>query len=205
VTDSTNKDDLTLTPSPSLSTTPPAQPSYNILLFNTGHVRNPFDLLQPVISLGVLKPAAQFGHVISCPFDHDRPHLQSTPSFESLVAQQPKEIQAVAAEEASVASSVGGTTWQHTLFRVFDTVLAFNVRKQRLSPPAVPSTLSAASSETGVARYPHRFVHAQSSAQAVSMARGLARCHPNVRFRVFVCGSLYLVGNVLDKLGYRIT
>ena len=197
-------DELSLAPSPSLSAAAPAQPSYNILLFNTGHVRNPFDLLQPVVSLGVHTPAAQFGHMLSCPFDHDRPHLQRTPQFTALAAQQSKEVQAAAAAELP-APAPGGLTWQHTLFRVFDTLVAYNARRQQSSPPAVASSLAIPSAGASVVRYPHRFVYAQSSAQAVFLARGLARRHPHVRFRVFVCGSLYLVGNVLDKLGYRIT
>ena len=202
--DGAESDELTLTPSPPLSSSPPNQPSYNILLFNTGHVRNPFDLLQPVVSLGVHNRAGQFGHVISCPFDHDRPHLQRTPSFESLAAQQPDEVKAVAME--STATPVVGTTWQHTLFRVFDTLLVYNLRKQQSAPlPAAGQLLSGSAAGAAGVRYPHRFVYASSSAHAVSVARGLARRHPNVRFRVFVCGSLYLVGNVLDKLGYRIT
>ena len=203
--DGSDSDELTLTPSPSLSSTSLSPPSYNILLFNTGHVRNPFDLLQPVVALGVLTASCQFGHVVSCPFDHDRPHLQRTPSFDSLVVQQSDEVQAVAAE-STVPPPLTGTTWQHTLFRVFDTLLAYNLRKH--ASPAAASTVSSLSGTAiGVssARYPHRFVCASSSAHAVSVARGLARRHPNVRFRVFVCGSLYLVGNVLDKLGYRIT
>ena len=195
-------DELSLTPSPSLSSSSSTQPSYNILLFNTGHVRNPFDLLQPVVLMGALNPACQFGHVISCPFDHDRPHLQRTPSFESLAAQQPHAVKAVAAESTVPPST--GTTWQHTLFRVFDTLLAYNLRKHPSPAAALPSLHSQSAGMTA-ARYPHRFVYAPSSAHAVSVARGLARRHPNVRFRVFVCGSLYLVGNVLDKLGYRIT
>ena len=197
--DGADTDEQALTPSPSLSS---AHPTYNILLFNTGHVRNPFDLLQPVVSLGVVSPACQFGHVISCPFDHDRPHLQHTPSFESLAVQQSDDVKAVATESTATPSLIG-TTWQHTLFRVFDTLLTYNPRKH--PSPAAVSLASGSSASVAGARYPHRFVYAANSAQAVSLARGLARRHPNVRFRVFVCGSLYLVGNLLDKLGYRIT
>ena len=199
--DGTDTEELALSPSPSLSST--ARPSYNILLFNTGHVRNPFDLLQPVVSLGTREPACQFGHVISCPFDHDRLHSQRTPSFESLAAQQSDELRAAA--NKSTIPPVSGTTWQHTLFRVFDTLLTYNLRRQQPSPHAAVSPLPAPSLGTSGVRYPHRFVYAASSAHAVSLVRGMARRHPNVRFRVFVCGSLYLVGNVLDKLGYRIT
>ena len=185
-------DDLTLTPTPSLS----SSSSYDVLLFNAGHVRNPFDLLQPVVQLGLRDPACQFGHFLSCPFDHDRPHLMRTPSFEQLLAQQPPPMQQFAAATSPVV--VAGSTWQHTLFRVFHLLVAWHREKGE------GRSMAGGAGAVGVA-YAPRCMWQSGSGAAIGSVRRMAARHPKVHFRVLVCGSLYLVGNVLDKIGYRIS
>ena len=190
--------------SPPLSSSPPA---YNVLLFNAGHVRNPFDLLQPVVSLGLSEPLCQFGSFLSCPFDHDRPHLSRQPAFETVLAQQPQALQRFAAQQLSSPApspvQPQQQTWQHTLFRTFDLLLAYQ-QKGREERGEAASAGGGVPSGTAASVYPHRNVYQSSSSQAVLSVRRLALRHPKVQFRVLVCGSLYLVGNVLEKLGQRI-
>ena len=186
----TADDELILKPTPSLSSG-----AYNVLLFNAGHVRNPFELLQPAMSLSLTDSACQFGHFVSAPFDHDRPHLQRTPSFEDLLAQQPPDMQQLAASLLPLSSlppPPSPPTWQHTLFRVFDLLHAWHHRQSTSSAAVAPAMLT-------------RCVRQASSGQAIGSVRRMAMRHPKVHFRVLVCGSLYLVGNVLDKIGIRIS
>ena len=170
--------------------------AYNVLLFNSGHVRNPFDLLQPVVAMGMTDPSCQFGHFLSCPFDHDRPHLMKTPSFEQLLTEQSPALQQLVTSHAPPPTLSSTPTWQHTLFRVFDLLVAWQ-RAQGSEARVVNST--------PVMTYTPRFVWQSGSAQAVGNVRRMAARHPKVHFRVLVCGSLYLVGNVLEKLGHRIS
>ena len=189
-------DELSLTPMPSL----PSSGGYNVLLFNAGHVRNPFDLLQPVVTMGMHDVACQFGHFLSCPFDHDRPHLMRTPSYEQLLSQQPTPMQQLAAStppSPSLPPPPSPPTWQHTLFRVFDLLHAWH-RSQDVEGRMVSSAAAVHSLST-------RCVAQSSSGQAIGSVRRMALRHPKVHFRVLVCGSLYLVGNVLDKIGFRIS
>jgi folylpolyglutamate synthase len=188
--------------SPPLSSSPPA---YNVLLFNAGHVRNPFDLLQPVVSLGLSDPLCQFGSFLSCPFDHVRPHLSSQPAFDTVLAQQPQALQRFAAHSLPALSPPPQQqqTWQHTLFRTFDLLLAYNQKGREERGESAPASGNFPPGSTGAPVYPHRNVYMGSSAQAVLSVRRLALRHPKVQFRVLVCGSLYLVGNVLEKLGHR--
>jgi folylpolyglutamate synthase/dihydropteroate synthase len=57
-----------------------------VLLFNCGHVRSPFTLMQPLAHPRAHKP---FQHVFFAPFDHDRLHLVDPPVLSALVSSSP--------------------------------------------------------------------------------------------------------------------
>lgn len=84
---------------------------HHVLLFNCGHIRDPIELMIPLVSMGYPAAASSFAstsaasstaaapassgvssstpihfdRIICTPFDHDRPHLASAPTFEKLL------------------------------------------------------------------------------------------------------------------------
>jgi folylpolyglutamate synthase len=194
-----------LTPTPSLI----GCSVYYSLLFNCGQVRNPLDLLLPVINLGYNEsnngssPLTQFGHVLINPFDDDRPHLTELPSIHQLIQQfNNSSLQQRLAQlhQSNVTqdgkASIQANEWQHKLMQLFKLLL--QAKEQQIN-----SDPHKAQGQTKPYLQPITEFH-NSMRSSVERLVQLARAHPSVQFRVLACGSLYLVGNLFKVLQHNI-
>ena len=190
----------------------------NFLLFNCGHERNPFELLEPLIRLGFASAhPVQFQRVLFCPFDHDRTSLSEPPSADKLARIWKRgwhpALSARAATDdgdlkANGVAAAKPCAWQHTLATVWDSVSLDLLE----SEPAKGGGEFAATTLSSLHQhYPHQLtVHAsaaealQSILQEVGAALEDAAESVPKTARVLVNGSLYLVGNVFAALDFRL-
>jgi len=191
----------------------------NVLLFNCGQVRNPFVLLQPLgdpSRLGSALPPTpspashpelhtpkavaeaskpiQFSHVIFTPFDHDRQYMFAPPPLEVLAKNCSHPISTKSLEIGTCPSTTPELAWQYTLLGAWHSIVNDRPVEGHINSEVVMGT--------GGVQYVGKCL--PSAAEAVSKIRSLAKAHPNVRVRALVTGSLYLVGNVLKALAFKI-
>lgn len=195
----------------SLTFIAPAATDVSMLLFNCGHEKDAVELVLPLSVLA-------FEKVHICPFDMSRPSRVLPPSLAASVAayldhRSERDVDYSATDAAGATidlpmwealATVPDTLplpWQNTLAKLWQGVHTdaalqpYRVRElERISARsgrALPAVASKAPAVPAV--YP-------SIADALRSVVATAQARPSTRFKVFVTGSLYLVGGVLAKL-----
>ena len=233
------------------------------LLFNCGHVRDPIELMIPIVQLAYptssTEPSSSsqspiyFTRLISAPFDHDRPHITGAPSFEKLL----QTYLLPAQRSSNVAVASGSVTNASESSNSIHPVIAQYLTAVHSFPPLPLDTPAKVEEAARVISQVVKEIETESSATIqpipnVTLAANVASNWQHTVFRVwnllhaafrhahpdhqsqplictfaptvsqaidhiqlmadknekkttiFVTGSLYLVGNVLSKLQFRI-
>ena len=194
----------------SLSFVAPAATDVSMLMFNCGHEKDAVELVLPLSVLA-------FEKVHICPFDMSRPSRVLPPSLSASVAayldhRSERDVDYSAADAAGAAIDLPmwdafaaepdtlPLPWQNTLAKLWQGVHTdaalqpYRLREfERISARAGRLLPAMVSKAVVPAVYP-------SIADALRSVIATAQARPSTRFKVFVTGSLYLVGGVLAKI-----
>eukprot|EP00928_Gymnodinium_smaydae_P070688 TRINITY_DN54472_c0_g1_i1.p1 TRINITY_DN54472_c0_g1~~TRINITY_DN54472_c0_g1_i1.p1 ORF type:complete len:552 (-),score=44.11 TRINITY_DN54472_c0_g1_i1:508-2163(-) len=150
----------------------------SVLLFACGHEKSPLDLLRTLL----VGNRHRFALVLFCTPDHGRPSNEVPPDVATILEREPRGNAARASAMIEDAlphhCDQGLAAWPRTLATVFAELYCAQQQDSEEAPPAIVALPTVAD----------------------ALAR-IAACNDKPTF-VLATGSLYLAGNVLEKLGW---